>query len=47
MSDSSVFKDTAKELPLKEAYQDLIHPTAEAVGKTLSLPFGLLSRGTF
>lgn len=39
MSDSSVFKDTAKELPLKEAYQDLIHPTAEAVGKTLSLPF--------
>lgn len=26
------------ELPLKEAYQDLVHPTAEAVGTVLSLP---------
>ncbi|MDY3905210.1 MAG: DUF4393 domain-containing protein [Lawsonibacter sp.] len=39
MSDSSVLKDIASELPLKEAYQDLVHPTASAIGQTVSLPF--------
>lgn len=38
MSDST-FKDIASELPLKDAYQDLVHPSAVAFGKTVSLPF--------
>lgn len=37
-SPNSNFKDIAKELPLKEAYQDIIHPSAAAIGQAISLP---------
>lgn len=36
---NSTLKDIASELPLKDAYQDLVHPSAVAFGKTVSLPF--------
>lgn len=39
MPDSSDLKAVLTELPLKDAYNDLIHPAASAVGQTLSLPF--------
>lgn len=36
MADNTTSKG---ELPLKEAYQDIVHPAAAEVGKTLALPF--------
>lgn len=35
----SLVKEITGELPIKEAYQDLLHPAASAAGQTLSLPF--------
>lgn len=39
MGDSSKIGEIAKQLPIKEAYDDLLHPAASAVGQTLSYPF--------
>lgn len=39
MEDSSTFSEIAKQLPIKEAYNDLLHPAAAAVGQTISFPF--------
>lgn len=35
----STEKKIAGELPLKDAYHDLIHPAASAIGQTISFPF--------
>lgn len=35
----SIVKEITGELPIKEAYQDLLHPAASAAGQTLALPF--------
>lgn len=39
MSELLPLKDIASELPIKDAYQDLIQPSVQAIGQTLSLPF--------
>ena len=39
MGESSNLGKVAEQLPIKEAYEDLIHPSAAAIGQTVSLPF--------
>lgn len=39
MGESSTLGEIAEQLPIKEAYNDLVHPAAAAVGQTLSYPF--------
>ena len=39
MGKSSTLGELADQLPLKEAYNDLFHPAAAAVGQTVSFPF--------
>lgn len=39
MGESSNLGEIAKQLPIKEAYDDLLHPAAAAFGQTLSYPF--------
>lgn len=39
MGESSKLGEIAEQLPIKEAYNDLLHPAAAAVGQTLSYPF--------
>ena len=39
MGESSNLGEIADQLPIKEAYNDLLHPAAAAVGQTISFPF--------
>ena len=39
MGESSNLGEIANQLPIKEAYNDLLHPAAAAFGQTLSYPF--------
>lgn len=39
MGESSILGEISDQLPIKEAYNDLLHPAAAAVGQTLSYPF--------
>lgn len=39
MGESSDLGGIIEQLPIKEAYDDLLHPAAAAIGQTISLPF--------